>query len=152
MRMRSARQHGIWSASARLAAGVIAAAIVGLAIAGVTTLVFSSSFGSDVAGGAISTTSAISTTPPTSASTPTPNPASTPTDVTALPVPVGAPPSAPLTYTVVPGDNLSKIALWFQLHGYGALYEANKAVIGDNPDLIYPGQRITISNGGMTVG
>jgi len=33
----------------------------------------------------------------------------------------------------VPGDNLSKIAWWFHTHGYGALYEANKAVLGDKP-------------------
>lgn len=53
---------------------------------------------------------------------------------------------------MIPGDNLTKIATWFRLQGYGDLYEANKAVIGNNPDLIYPGQRITIANGGMTVG
>jgi hypothetical protein len=51
---------------------------------------------------------------------------------------------------VQPGDNLSVIAAWFNLHGYGALYEENKAVLGDNPSLIHPGQRITISSGGMT--
>ena len=54
-----------------------------------------------------------------------------------------------ITYTVKPGDTLSGIAAWFWLHGYGALYEANKAVIGANPNLIFPGERITIAGGVM---
>jgi len=53
---------------------------------------------------------------------------------------------------VQPGDNLSSIAAWFRLQGYGALYDANKAVVGSNPNLIHPGQHITIANGTMTVG
>lgn len=56
-----------------------------------------------------------------------------------------------ITYTVKPGDTLSGIAAWFWLHGYGALYEANKAVIGDNPNLIFPGERITIAGGVMNL-
>lgn len=66
---------------------------------------------------------------------------------------VGNSPAAkvtPLTYVVRRGDNLTVIAAWFHLHGYGALYENNKAVLGDDPDLIHPGQRITISSRGMT--
>lgn len=49
------------------------------------------------------------------------------------------------TYTVVSGDSLSKIAR----HEYGdaakwhAIYEANRDKI-KNPDLIYPGQVLTI--------
>jgi nucleoid-associated protein YgaU len=49
------------------------------------------------------------------------------------------------TYTVVSGDSLSKIAK----HQYGdaakwhAIYEANRDKI-KNPDLIYPGQVLTI--------
>lgn len=58
--------------------------------------------------------------------------------------------TAPLTYVVRPGDNLTVIAAWFHLHGYGRLYEINKALLGDNPDLIHPGQRITISSRGVT--
>jgi nucleoid-associated protein YgaU len=54
-----------------------------------------------------------------------------------------------ITYTVKAGDTLSGIATWFRLHGYGALYDANRAVIGSNPNLIFPGERITISNGVM---
>lgn len=50
------------------------------------------------------------------------------------------------TYTVVSGDSLSKIAQ----HHYGdaakwnQIYEANKALIGTNPDLIEVGQVLTI--------
>lgn len=51
-----------------------------------------------------------------------------------------------------PGDNFTVIAAWFHLHGYGVLYDANEAVIGANPSLIRPGQVITISSQGMTVG
>ena len=58
---------------------------------------------------------------------------------------------APITYVVKPGDDLSSIAQWFALHGYGDLFRANRAVIGDNPNLIFPGQRITIARGRMTV-
>ncbi|MDQ2811176.1 MAG: LysM peptidoglycan-binding domain-containing protein, partial [Actinomycetota bacterium] len=54
-----------------------------------------------------------------------------------------------ITYTVKPGDTLSGIAEWFSLHGYGALYAANMSVIGANPNLILPGERITISHGVM---
>jgi nucleoid-associated protein YgaU len=59
------------------------------------------------------------------------------------------PAKARITYTVKAGDTLSGIAKWFKLHGYGALYDANRAVIGSNPNLIFPGERITISNGVM---
>ncbi|MEO9138859.1 MAG: LysM peptidoglycan-binding domain-containing protein [Jatrophihabitans sp.] len=59
-------------------------------------------------------------------------------------------PRKTLTYTVQRGDNLYVIARWFALHGYGDLYKQNKAVIGANPDLIHPGQKITIKNGLMT--
>ncbi|MFF3156266.1 transglycosylase family protein [Streptomyces sp. NPDC057910] len=47
------------------------------------------------------------------------------------------------SYTVRGGDTLSAIAA---AHGSGweALYAANKAVIGDDPDLILPGQQLRI--------
>jgi nucleoid-associated protein YgaU len=47
------------------------------------------------------------------------------------------------TYTVKSGDTLSKIG---QHHGvaWREIYEANKDVIGDNPDLIKPGQQLRI--------
>ena len=58
-------------------------------------------------------------------------------------------PARSITYTVKRGDTLSGIAEWFRLHGYGALYAANESVIGSNPNLIFPGERITISHGVM---
>lgn len=57
-------------------------------------------------------------------------------------------PSAPAaqTYTVVKGDCLWKIAQKFYGNGsqYTKIYEANKGTIGGNPNLIYPGQVLTI--------
>jgi nucleoid-associated protein YgaU len=82
-------------------------------------------------------------------------PAATAPSLAASSVPSAAPDPAsgePLTYTVQPGDNLSSIAAWFHLHGYGALYDANRSVIGEDPGLIHPGQIITISSQGLTVG
>ncbi|HEY0172937.1 MAG TPA: LysM peptidoglycan-binding domain-containing protein [Pyrinomonadaceae bacterium] len=47
------------------------------------------------------------------------------------------------TYTVKSGDSLSAIG---QRHGvaWRDIHEANKDVIGDNPDLIKPGQKLRI--------
>ena len=56
-----------------------------------------------------------------------------------------------ITYTVKPGDTLSGIATWFKLHGFGRLYDANKQVIGSDPGRIFPGERIRIRDGAMTV-
>lgn len=59
----------------------------------------------------------------------------------------GAPTARPReghgAYTVVPGDTLSGIAA---AHGttWQRLYAANRQVIGDDPDLILPGQRLTV--------
>jgi len=79
-------------------------------------------------------------------------PTATPSTSSAKPAPkITAPPYRTITYTVKEGDNLTVIAAWFKLHGYGDLYERNRAVIGDDPDLIFPGQQITISSRGMTV-
>ncbi|MFK0111103.1 transglycosylase family protein [Streptomyces sp. NPDC091217] len=46
-------------------------------------------------------------------------------------------------YTVIEGDTLSQIA---ERHGttWQRLYAANKAVIGDDPNLIVPGQRLAL--------
>jgi nucleoid-associated protein YgaU len=60
-----------------------------------------------------------------------------------------APVKSSITYVVKPGDTLSGIAEWFKLHGYGALYNANRSVIGSNPNLIFPGEHITITDGVM---
>ena len=50
------------------------------------------------------------------------------------------------TYTVVSGDCLWGIAKKFYGDGsrYSVIYDANKNVIGGNPNLIYPGQVLTI--------
>lgn len=50
------------------------------------------------------------------------------------------------TYTVVRGDCLWNIAKKFYGNGsqYTKIYNANKSVIGGNPNLIYPGQVLTI--------
>lgn len=50
------------------------------------------------------------------------------------------------TYTVVSGDCLWKIAKQFYGDGgkWSIIYNANKSVIGGNPNLIYPGQVLTI--------
>lgn len=55
-------------------------------------------------------------------------------------------PAASQTYTVVKGDCLWNIAKKFYGNGskYTVIYDANKGVIGGNPNLIYPGQVLTI--------
>jgi len=49
-------------------------------------------------------------------------------------------------YVVKSGDSLSKIAKDVYDNGglYNKIYEANKATIGDNPNAIKPGQKLTI--------
>ncbi|MGW4162658.1 transglycosylase family protein [Streptomyces sp. NPDC004788] len=48
-------------------------------------------------------------------------------------------------YTVEPGDSLSKIARDEHVRGgWPRLYEANRTVVGGDPDLILPGQRLTL--------
>ncbi|WP_030262239.1 transglycosylase family protein [Streptomyces violens] len=48
-------------------------------------------------------------------------------------------------YTVRPGDNLSAIAAEYGLaEGWTGLYDANEGVIGADPDLIRPGQRLDL--------
>ncbi|MDF2255113.1 transglycosylase family protein [Streptantibioticus ferralitis] len=55
-------------------------------------------------------------------------------------------PAAPATsYTVGSGDTLSSVALRIGEHGgWRWLYDANRDVIGADPDLIYPGQRLAL--------
>ncbi|MFG2335667.1 transglycosylase family protein [Streptomyces yangpuensis] len=51
----------------------------------------------------------------------------------------------PNPYVVAPGDSLSAIATEQHVEGgWQALYETNRAVVGDNPNLIFPGQRLTM--------
>ena len=55
-------------------------------------------------------------------------------------------PSTAQNYTVVKGDCLWNIAKKFYGNGskYSAIYNANRSVVGGNPNLIYPGQVLTI--------
>lgn len=55
-------------------------------------------------------------------------------------------PATSQTYTVVKGDCLWNIAKRFYGNGskYTVLYDANRGVVGGNPNLIYPGQVLTI--------
>lgn len=52
----------------------------------------------------------------------------------------------PKTYTVVRGDSLWKIAQKNLKSGsrWGEIYNLNKKVIGKNPNLIYPGQKLVL--------
>ncbi|MFE1377516.1 peptidoglycan DD-metalloendopeptidase family protein [Streptomyces sp. NPDC058740] len=54
-------------------------------------------------------------------------------------------PSVREMYTVAPGDSLSAIARDEHVRGgWQRLYAANRTVVGDDPDLIHPGQRLTL--------
>jgi nucleoid-associated protein YgaU len=60
------------------------------------------------------------------------------------PPPAGGPPTHAATYyTVVRGDSLSKIAAQFGLT-WPTLYNMNRSVVGANPNLIFPGQRLIV--------
>jgi nucleoid-associated protein YgaU len=66
-------------------------------------------------------------------------------------VPVSQPAAAAgETYTVQKGDSLSKIAKQHlgDANAWKRIYEANRATIGDDPDKIYPGQKLQIPGGG----
>ncbi|WP_406297874.1 transglycosylase family protein [Embleya sp. NBC_00888] len=55
------------------------------------------------------------------------------------------PAAATSSYVVVTGDTLSKIANAAHVPGgWPKLYEANKSVVGENPDLIFPGQKLAV--------
>jgi LysM repeat protein len=137
------------------AAVVLTVVLVALALVGLYTATRHTSTSAANDGG--KPVSALSTPAPSSslpsnestAASPINTPASSPAGSSSPALSPGAS-VAPLTYVVAPGDNLTVIAAWFHLHGYGQLYDENKAVIGADPDLIHPGQRITISSGGVT--
>ncbi|MGW3322909.1 transglycosylase family protein [Streptomyces virginiae] len=60
------------------------------------------------------------------------------------PVPTGTT-VLPNPYVVAPGDSLSAIATDQHVEGgWQALYETNRTTIGGNPNLIFPGQRLTL--------
>ncbi|MFC9295650.1 transglycosylase family protein [Streptomyces sp. NPDC057011] len=51
----------------------------------------------------------------------------------------------PNPYVVAPGDSLSAIATDQHVEGgWQALYETNRATVGADPNLIFPGQRLTL--------
>jgi nucleoid-associated protein YgaU len=54
------------------------------------------------------------------------------------------PKAAQKTYTVRPGDTLSGIAGRLGLADWRPLYEANRKLIGADPDLIRPGQVLKV--------
>lgn len=58
---------------------------------------------------------------------------------------IAAQKSAPVTYSVILGDSLAKIARGHSVSGgWQELYKDNRAAVGDNPDLIRPGLKLTI--------
>lgn len=59
-------------------------------------------------------------------------------------------PETPDSYVVRKGDCLWTIAKSFYGNGadYGKIYDANKDIVGGNPNLIYPGQELTIPKKG----
>lgn len=61
------------------------------------------------------------------------------------PAPTPAPAAAiERVHVVVNGENLSVIAAKYKLSSWRTLYDMNRALIGDNPSLIKPGQRLRI--------
>ncbi|WP_329305941.1 transglycosylase family protein [Streptomyces sp. NBC_01260] len=54
------------------------------------------------------------------------------------------------SYTVASGDSLSGIAADRDLGGWQRLYSANRKVVGDDPDLIFPGQRLSLDLAGTS--
>ncbi|MEU9131015.1 LysM peptidoglycan-binding domain-containing M23 family metallopeptidase [Kitasatospora sp. NPDC048540] len=63
----------------------------------------------------------------------------------AAPAAAEAAPAADHSYQVVHGDTLSKIADAQHVDGgWQKLYQDNRQVVGDNPNLIYPGQKLTV--------
>ncbi|MER7759863.1 transglycosylase family protein [Streptomyces sp. NPDC097619] len=64
----------------------------------------------------------------------------------AVSLPKSARPAPGSPYTVVPGDSLSGIAGEQRVRGgWQALYQANRQVIGADPNLILPGQRLSLT-------
>lgn len=87
------------------------------------------------------------TPPPSDGGSTTPPPSTGGGDGTTTPPPVS---STDGTYTVVVGDYLDKIAREHNVPGgWPALYAANRDVVGDNPDLIFPGQVLRLPTGSV---
>ena len=69
------------------------------------------------------------------------------TDVGAMRSRLPAPPGGGRrrrTYTVRPGDTLSGIAAGLGMSDWRPLYEANRRVIGPDPNLLRPGQVLAV--------
>jgi nucleoid-associated protein YgaU len=83
--------------------------------------------------------------PPTTPSTPAAKAAASGGPAAAA-TPAAQPAQADEIYTVVKGDNLSKIAKHHlgSANAWRKIYEANREVIGDDPDKIKPGQKLRI--------
>ncbi|HSA52262.1 MAG TPA: transglycosylase family protein [Yinghuangia sp.] len=59
--------------------------------------------------------------------------------------------NAKSAYTVVAGDTLFKIARAHEVNGgWQKLYEINRSVVGSDPDVIFPGQKLTLTAGQST--
>lgn len=57
--------------------------------------------------------------------------------------------TASASYTVMTGDTLSKIARDKSVSGgWERVYEANRSLVGSNPNLIFPGQKLTLPGAG----
>jgi nucleoid-associated protein YgaU len=80
-------------------------------------------------------------------------PGATKTGPGVVPVSQPAPQQQQEIYTVAKGDSLSKIAkrLLGNANDWRQIYDANRDVIGGNPDLIKPGQQLKIPRRGTTV-
>ncbi|KAF4407507.1 MULTISPECIES: transglycosylase family protein [Streptomyces] len=58
----------------------------------------------------------------------------------------GKKPAATGSYTVAAGDTLHRIAVGHDVEGgWETVYEANRETVGDNPHLIFPGQKLTLA-------
>lgn len=61
---------------------------------------------------------------------------------------ISFPGTLPYQYTVKQGDTLSGVSLHFYGNGteeyWRKIYDANRQVIGDDPNLIKPGERLTV--------
>jgi hypothetical protein len=82
---------------------------------------------------------------------PTPPPTTTTVPLAApiaVAVPAGATPGptpGSFVVTVTPGETLSGISAWFTTNGYQAIFAANEAELGPNPNLIRPGEQIVVT-------
>lgn len=93
-------------------------------------------------GATLSNTPYATDTNTTPATPPTPAPPTTPTPP---PTSTESPDAEDGVYVVKPGDYLVKIASTLKIEGgWKALYEINKEVIGPNPNLIQPGQKLRL--------